>query len=198
MSISKLIAVSLLSVGFGIASANASTITNDFAFTDQSNAIVASGSFSYDSAKTGTLGYSDLTAFTINLLGESYDLTFAKALDPGIDYIYFGYNVSTNTFVPGLAPSIYGNLTSILAGINTSTFEGFFFSPLAIQGGDNADGTFTEYRTGKTLTAVEFTISPAGISAIPEPSTWIMMLIGFLGLASLAYRRRENFGLQAV
>src|SRR5215216_6106151 len=122
MQISKLIAVTLLGAGLGISSANASTITNNFVFTDQSSTVVVSGSFSYDSAKTGVLGYSDLDAFSISLAGESYSLAFVNSLTLAVDYIYFGYDVSTNTFTPGLAPSIYGDLTSILAGVNTVTF----------------------------------------------------------------------------
>ena len=30
----------------------------------------------------------------------------------------------------------------------------------------------------------------AGIPAIPEPSTWAMLLIGFTGVGLLAYRRK--------
>ena len=29
-----------------------------------------------------------------------------------------------------------------------------------------------------------------GVGAVPEPSTWAMMLIGFAGLGFMAYRRR--------
>jgi probable HAF family extracellular repeat protein len=32
-------------------------------------------------------------------------------------------------------------------------------------------------------------------SAVPEPSTWAMMILGFLGLGFLAYRRRLQLGL---
>jgi hypothetical protein len=30
---------------------------------------------------------------------------------------------------------------------------------------------------------------PAGVAAVPEPSTWAMMILGFLGLAWIGYRR---------
>jgi hypothetical protein len=33
------------------------------------------------------------------------------------------------------------------------------------------------------------------ISAVPEPSTWAMMILGFVGVGFMAYRRRENFRL---
>ena len=29
-------------------------------------------------------------------------------------------------------------------------------------------------------------------SAVPEPSTWAMMILGFLGIGFLAYRRKQN------
>jgi hypothetical protein len=34
-----------------------------------------------------------------------------------------------------------------------------------------------------------------GVSAIPEPSTWAMMILGFGGLGWLAYRRKIGFRL---
>jgi hypothetical protein len=37
----------------------------------------------------------------------------------------------------------------------------------------------------------------AGVSAVPEPSTWAMMLLGFCGLGWLAHRRRQT-GLRAI
>jgi hypothetical protein len=202
MSISKFVVMSLLgasvgiaSANLGIASANAATITNNFVFTGEANNVVASGSFSFDSSLTGTIGYSNLSAFSITLVGQSYDLAFVNALNPAppvSDYVYFGYDISANTFVPASVPGSVGNLTSILAG--TDLYVGFFFSPLLGQGDDNADGAYTEYRTETDGFAVAFTIS----SAIPEPSTWIMMILGFLGLAGLAYRRRERTALGAV
>jgi hypothetical protein len=33
------------------------------------------------------------------------------------------------------------------------------------------------------------------IAAIPEPSTWAMLLIGFAGLGFMAYRRRNQISL---
>ena len=36
----------------------------------------------------------------------------------------------------------------------------------------------------------------AASPAIPEPSTWAMMLLGFLGLGGLGLRKREGWRLQ--
>jgi len=35
-------------------------------------------------------------------------------------------------------------------------------------------------------------LSVAGIGAIPEPSTWAMMILGFAGVGFMAYRRRNQ------
>jgi len=35
-------------------------------------------------------------------------------------------------------------------------------------------------------------IGDVSISAIPEPSTWAMMIMGFLGVGFVAYRRRSG------
>jgi hypothetical protein len=35
-------------------------------------------------------------------------------------------------------------------------------------------------------------IQTGGVSAVPEPSTWAMMILGFCGLGFMAYRRKQN------
>jgi probable HAF family extracellular repeat protein len=37
--------------------------------------------------------------------------------------------------------------------------------------------------------------APAVAGGVPEPSTWAMMIVGFLGLGCLAYRRRNRVSL---
>jgi hypothetical protein len=39
-------------------------------------------------------------------------------------------------------------------------------------------------------------LPPAGsVSAVPEPSTWVLMIAGFLGLGFMAYRKKATLGL---
>jgi hypothetical protein len=38
----------------------------------------------------------------------------------------------------------------------------------------------------------------ANVSAVPEPSTWALMILGFAGIGVLAYRRQKNTALGAV
>jgi hypothetical protein len=35
------------------------------------------------------------------------------------------------------------------------------------------------------------------VAAVPEPSTWAMMILGFAGIGYLAYRRRQGAALAA-
>ena len=44
-----------------------------------------------------------------------------------------------------------------------------------------------------------FTLTPAtAVSAVPEPSTWAMMILGFCGLGFMAYRRKDKLALTAI
>ena len=83
-----------------------------------------------------------------------------------------------------------GHLTSITGNDNpTNPLLSFFFSnnvetytfacpPNGDCTGNNQDGFFS----GGTVT----------ISAVPEPATWAMMILGFAGIGFLAYRRKTR------
>jgi hypothetical protein len=47
---------------------------------------------------------------------------------------------------------------------------------------------FTGFLDGTGSFSGTLTIS----SAVPEPSTWAMMILGFCGLGFMAYRRKQN------
>ncbi len=56
-------------------------------------------------------------------------------------------------------------------------------------------GGFTGVKFSTVETAFEFAFpvsSELHISAVPEPSTWAMMVLGFAGVGFMAYRRRSN------
>jgi hypothetical protein len=36
------------------------------------------------------------------------------------------------------------------------------------------------------------------VAAVPEPSTWAMMILGFCGLGFMAYRRKDKLALSAA
>jgi hypothetical protein len=45
---------------------------------------------------------------------------------------------------------------------------------------------------------LQFQLTNATISAVPEPSTWAMMILGFLGLGYIGYRRRNTFAVKGA
>jgi len=112
--------------------------------------------------------------------GDVFDLavTFSQPVgtspDPGL-------------FTVDLAGKITGNGKDGSVGItwlvntDTFTFDGGTFSlklnDLSISPGGDVSVT-------GTLTAVE--------TAVPEPSTWAMMILGFCGVGFMAYRRKQN------
>jgi hypothetical protein len=185
--------------------ADAATVTDNFAFYDLSNSVIASGSFSYDSSETGMLSYSNLSSFSISLPNSlTYDLSHVNALFPApppngnSSYVYFGYDVSSNLFVPAPVPGYAGDLSGIMAATDGNT--GFFIDPLpgsADPAHTDADGLITAYNPGPDpttpgdpTTAIAFSYS---ISAVPEQSSWVMMIVGFLGLALFSARKGLRF-----
>jgi hypothetical protein len=54
-------------------------------------------------------------------------------------------------------------------------------------------GQFALYDFDSFMSFSNFTVSGSLVSgAVPEPSTWAMMLIGFAGLGFIAYRRTKK------
>jgi hypothetical protein len=180
-------------LAFNLAPANAATLTEGFTFSDSSNAVIASGSFSYDSALAGVIGYSDLTAFSINVLGQSYDLSFVNSQLSNPDaYVYFGFDLGSKSFVPQAVGGYAGPYSTILAA--GDDVSGFFVSPLPGQddpANTGADGQIAKYGPFQTAIA-----SQVQVNAIPEPSTWAMMIAGLLGLAGIARIKRRRDSLQ--
>jgi hypothetical protein len=84
---------------------------------------------------------------------------------------------SGNSEFLGDTDSLFSNT---LGNISTT---GAFFS------GTTADPTFklgTYGSTGDSLTITDIT------AAVPEPSTWAMMILGFCSIGFMAYRRKQN------
>jgi hypothetical protein len=114
-----------------------------------------------------------------------------------------GFNISDNTsFFPGapLADNISANIgTGSIPGPQLSI--GFTAGPDVIT--SNAiipavpyhpsvfDLMFVSYMSPTGSYWLELD-NLAGVSAVPEPSTWAMMILGFAGIGFLAYRRSRK------
>jgi hypothetical protein len=51
---------------------------------------------------------------------------------------------------------------------------------------------------GITAPTFNMAFSITGVDAVPEPSTWAMMILGFAGIGFMAYRRKIKMGLNAA
>ena len=75
-------------------------------------------------------------------------------------------------------------------GISVSTTLGDYHifgdgSPFSI-------GTVSGNDIFETGPGVGFGVGTLAVSAVPEPSTWAMMILGFIGVGFVAYRRKHN------
>jgi hypothetical protein len=88
-----------------------------------------------------------------------------------------------------------GNLIADVVNPANSTFPGpfvmFDYSGLPATG----DSTVLQIHGAQFFGHIYF--DDVSVSAVPEPSTWAMMLIGFAGLGFVAYRRKSKAALMA-
>ena len=90
---------------------------------------------------------------------------------------------------------IYNYNASLLASITTPFTH-------TVDANDSAYGTY--YLANGTGSESIFahvatlTVSEHGVAAVPEPSTWAMMLLGFAGVGFVAYRRKSKPALMAA
>jgi hypothetical protein len=107
------------------------------------------------------------------------------------------WNGVTDT-ITGLSATLFGGADNLLSFPNAPfvNFNGISFSTAA-------SGDFNLYSEGfqnliwsdayDSIAAINFQITPAtNVAAVPEASTWAMMILGFLGLGFLGYRRSSG------
>jgi hypothetical protein len=68
------------------------------------------------------------------------------------------------------------------------------FVPIGLINGIGASFELIDFADDDSSTRFDFGLSTFSysVSAIPEPSTWAMMTLGFAGIGSVAYRRRKR------
>lgn len=168
-------------VGAGVS--RASTITYDIDQTIGHGSVV--GTIETDGA-TGVLGTSDFVGWNLELngVGATFHITQANSvvLVVGSDVtasagdLFFNYSGGDNgylLFQDGLfsGTRYYCDATSVGA-----CYQGATVTPESIF---DASAQHVAMSGNQII----------GVSAVPEPSTWAMMLIGFAGLGFAAYRR---------
>jgi PEP-CTERM motif len=179
--------------------ASASTLMGD----------VISGSYNYPCSTctyTGNFWYStnpfvvtNAVESTLNLGNQIYYsswsvdfgpntllLTMVPAPNPYVTYTPAPFNGQVFTVLSGY---VFSSVT----GVNTNNPDCIPCTPVTafVLG----DSLFVNWQgaggqVGDTV-QVNFTVSDNVVTAIPEPSTWAMLLIGFAGIGAMAYRRKH-------
>ena len=173
--------------GPGVATATSNAKTSFAGVSVQSTALAgfgnfgSSGTITTDAIAQGgsgqtVVGPSDTAAAIATVLP---DKAYAATLIGGAS------NVADALLGPG--DEIFG--TAILSGTNaSSTFDFSFRGDLIL--GEVDDNSVINL--GFTSGPIDLTIEGPGIfvlgGAVPEPSTWVMMLLGFAGLGFARYR----------
>lgn len=129
-------------------------------------------SYNGQPSSPGTISF-DLTSLNV---GQTYSLTFSEVARPfqGADPFTVSYGLTDfGTFTPTL------NWTQV-----TETFVAQSATPQLVFAGTILDG---DHSSG---------IDNINIAAVPERSTWAMMILGFLGVGFVAHRRKRKLNLR--
>jgi hypothetical protein len=129
-----------------------------------------------DAAVTGTSGNYTITSLSgvVDLAGNNYAVSLASPFYNGYsndNVIHYPYNPDLDSQGLGfLANGVYYNLYNV---------NGYYIKSNASNGSPAYIARLESYRV-------------TSVSAIPEPSTWAMMILGFAGIGFMAYRRKTT------
>jgi PEP-CTERM motif-containing protein len=132
------------------------------------NSFLVLGNLQFSTAGSG---WGDTASETLSLAGL---LNFAFGANQATPTVTNGSNPAGGTGVPNFFISFYGKDDKLGALSGNSGIIAFD------DGGSPADADYDDL-------VVRF-----NVSAVPEPTTWAMMLLGFAGIGLLAYRRRSK------
>jgi PEP-CTERM motif len=150
---------------------------------------------------------------TVPMISESFSINNKPTLnfsnfDGGAIQSYSDYNGSLQAHSSSFlisTPQLYFvenvnvSISSLSTSIPLSLLSPFTYT---LQAGEAGSGSFNyryvDFTTGlnETLfadlapTTLTVTVAESPITAVPEPSTWAMMILGFAGLGFMAYRAR--------
>jgi hypothetical protein len=158
-------------------SSNAQADTLLYNFSDS----LTTFSFSLDSNPTTVLnGFANFEVATTTNLSQSILVDFfGQPLQGGIQFL-------TSDASTSLSDS-----NGFLAYTGDVLFTGSTPAPALIT------GTFQLTGFGNNTSSATLTVTDTTVSAVPEPSTWAMMILGFVGVGAMTYRRRKNAMLAA-
>ena len=148
---------------------------------------------------TVTLPYNNTSFFPPNGTGSNDSNGFQAAVFRGTLYVptqeavTFSFGADDDSFL-----ALGNTIISQEGGIHPVSA-----APVTTQVLDPGSYQLTLFYTDRheTGAGLYFSLDTAGVSitpGVPEPSTWAMMILGFIGLGFMAYRRDDRVSLNAA
>lgn len=161
----------------------------------------------YDSGSPGSIT-GPLTADLMTLGGTVLaSQTFSNASGTLVNGGYLFNSITPvslaagNYFLMGYGPTSYDWEHNSHEGGNPDTFTGgglVSFVQAVWGGGSDVPGTVPTNTFGPTAPDFFSSANMEFSAAVPEPSTWAMLLLGFAGIGYMAYRRKSKLALMAA
>jgi hypothetical protein len=120
-----------------------------------------------------------------------FNLSAPPHFDPSNTYFFVDFRGLAFTGPDGVAFELYED-NGALINVFPSYACGAPYCLIGPGDPTNLDGT----ATGDTITKLS-DVSLTLADAVPEPSTWAMMILGFVGIGAMTYRRRKSAMLAA-
>jgi hypothetical protein len=155
--------------GTGITSSTSGQFLNTF-----SNASAATATLSINTVSgvvTSQILTSNISSSDVLHPGSNTEQTLVQDLNNNIQMVVND---------PNLPALLTDNFSDTFATVQKPPSGGSFFLQ---DSSGSANGT---------LDAETINISVSGVSSVPEPSTWAMMILGFFGVGLVAYRRNNK------
>jgi fibro-slime domain-containing protein len=143
----------------------------------------------YTGSQVVSLPYTDSTMFTPNGTGTNNSSSYQTAIALGT---LIGTGADAKLSVTGdddVMVYLDGHYVGGVLGVHGATTTQIDLGPLSAQ-----DYSLKIFYADRAQVAAVFGVGVDGatINAVPEPSTWAMMILGFFGVGFIAYRRQSQ------
>ncbi|QHO78449.1 hypothetical protein ACH79_43540 [Bradyrhizobium sp. CCBAU 051011] len=136
----------------------------------------------------GTYGAYFVSDTATQSISQSISLTQGQHYQVSFQ-VYSPNNGRNNPFDATLQSNVDGVLSPLFTAKTLASGWTLYSAIFAASAGPY---TFSLNFHGQGIPAADFVVDNATVAAVPEASTWAMMILGFVGVGFLAYRRRET------
>jgi len=132
----------------------------------------------------------------------TYQLTFSNSggggLGPSGSQLVVGNLLNTSTNGTYFLTLFVGQTIDFLANLDIAA-DANQGTPVSVADYSHTLHIFIDVPDGYTFDTVSgHNYSSSNVGAVPEPSTWAMMILGFAGIGFMAYRRKNKLALMAA